>query len=79
MKTRLLSGAVSVLCLCLVAPASHAQPKVKAKDVPTPKDRCFLTCDAKLRQCLIDGTREYVCNAGAETCRKGCYQAPLTE
>ena len=75
MKTRLLS-AVLALCFCLVVPASHAQPKVKAKDVPTPKDRCLLTCDAKLRQCLIEETPEDVCNAEAEACRKNCDQAP---
>ena len=76
MKTRLLSGAVAALCLGLVAPASHAQPKVKAKDVPTPKDRCLVTCDAKQRQCLLEGTPEDACNADAEACRKNCDNAP---
>ena len=76
MKTRYLSGAVFALCLCLVAPATYAQPKVMAKDVPTPKDRCLLTCDAKLRQCNLEQTREDACNAEAKACRESCDQAP---
>jgi hypothetical protein len=73
MKNRIREIGVAVaLSLCVGSSAIHAQPKVKAKDVPTEQDRCVLSCDAKQRQCLLDGQPEEICGAEGDACRQVC-------
>ena len=72
MKIRFVEIAAAIALSLAVAIPVSAQPKVKAKDVPTEQDRCVLSCDAKERQCVQDGQAEDVCRTAGDACRVGC-------
>ena len=77
MNTRIATLAAAAALSISVASSAIAlePPKITAKDVPTPKDRCFLTCDAMHRQCTSENNPAAQCTGAHESCRKSCEPA----